>query len=79
MDFNQTLLEITHHIRPQFGKGRVADYIPGLADVPGDKFGMAIRTVDGDYYQIGDADERFSIQSISKVFTLSLAMCFVGD
>ena len=76
---DRILAEITHHTRPQFGKGRVADYIPGLADVPGDKFGMAIRTVDGETFQIGDADERFSIQSISKVFTLSLAMGFVGE
>ena len=79
MDFNRILEEITHHVRPHFGKGQVADYISGLAGVPGNKFGMAIRTVDGEYFQIGDAEERFSIQSISKVFTLSLAMGFVGE
>ena len=79
MDFNRILSDITHHTRPQFGKGRVADYIPGLADVPGGKFGMTIRTVNEETFRIGDADERFSIQSISKVFTLSLAMGFVGE
>ncbi|MDI4702915.1 glutaminase, partial [Salmonella enterica subsp. enterica serovar Cerro] len=47
---------------------RVASYyIPALASVEGSKLGIAICTVDGQHYQAGDAHERFSIQSISKV------------
>ncbi len=79
MDFDRILEEIAQHVRPCFGKGRVADYIPALAAVPGDKFGMALRTVDGGYHEIGDARERFSIQSISKVFTLNIAVSYVGE
>ncbi len=79
MDFDQILLEISRYVQPLFGKGKVADYIPALSAVPGTKFGMALHTVGGETFQIGDAEERFSIQSISKLFTLSLAMGFVGE
>jgi hypothetical protein len=50
---------------------KVADYIPALASVDGSKLGIAICTVDGQHYQAGDAQERFSIQSISKVLSWS--------
>ena len=43
-------------LTPLFGKGKPADYIPQLAGVPGDKFGMAVRTVDGGEHLIGHAD-----------------------
>ena len=79
MMYDQVLREIRDHIQPEFGKGRVAAYIPPLAAVSGKKFGMAIQCINGENFEIGDADERFSIQSISKVFTLSLAIGFVGD
>ena len=57
----------------------MADYIPQLAKVDPNQFGMAIVTVDGKVYSVGDADAAFSIQSISKVFTLTLALGKVGD
>ena len=79
MDFEKVLQELPSHIKDLYGKGKVADYIPALACVSADKFGMTIKTVSGDTYSIGDCEERFSIQSISKVFTLSLAMGFAGD
>ena len=79
MDFARVFREIAHEVGPLFGKGRVANYIPALAAVPATKFGMALHTVDGQCFHHGDAAERFSIQSISKVFTLSLAMGAVGD
>ena len=79
MNYQGILEEIARQVRPQFGKGRVADYIPALAAVPTDKFGIALRTVEGDCFEIGDAQERFSIQSVSKLFTLGLAMSFVGE
>lgn len=60
-------------------RGRVADYIPELARVPITKFGMAIQTVDGQLFHVGHANEPFSIQSISKLFTLTLAMQLIGD
>ena len=54
--------------------GKNADYIPALAQVDSKLYGIAIVTTDGRIYKIGDVDHPFSIQSISKVFTLALAM-----
>jgi glutaminase len=54
--------------------GKNADYIPALAKVDSAYFGLAIVTNDGKIYSKGDVDQAFSIQSISKVFTLALAM-----
>ncbi len=79
MDYHQILDEISHHVRPLFGKGQVADYIPALAAVPAGKFGMTVQTLDGSCFRTGDSEERFSIQSISKLFSLSLAIGLVGD
>lgn len=72
---NNAMLEaILAEIRPLIGRGKVADYIPALASVSGDKLGIAICTVDGQHFAAGDAHERFSIQSISKVLSLVVAM-----
>lgn len=79
MDYGELLQEIRREVRPHFGKGRVADYIPALKRVPPDRFGMCLALVGGETYQVGDAAEPFSIQSISKLFTLMLAMSRVGD
>lgn len=60
------------------GQGIVASYIPALARVDLAKLGIAVATGDGAVYGAGDAGEPFSIQSISKIFTLSLALGRVG-
>ena len=78
-DYQAILEEIHHEVRPRVGSGRVADYIPALERVPPDRFGMALRTVEGELFRVGDADEGFSIQSISKVFTLTMALGRVGE
>lgn len=62
------------HVRPLLGHGKVADYIPALAKVSGDKLGIAICDLEGRIFCAGDASERFSIQSISKVLSLTLAI-----
>jgi glutaminase len=54
--------------------GDVADYIPALADVDPQKFAMVLSGIEGEDHATGDADELFPIQSISKVFSLVLAM-----
>jgi glutaminase len=59
-------------------RGRVADYIPELAKVSAAHFGIAVVTADGQEFVAGDADERFSIQSVSKVFALVEALCRHG-
>lgn len=71
----QSLLErISRAARPLARTGRVASYIPGLGEVEPSKFGIAIATLEGSIYATGDSDQPFSIQSISKVFALTLAM-----
>jgi glutaminase len=61
------------------GLGRVADYIPALATADPDAFGMALATVEGEIYGVGDCEQPFSIQSISKLFTLALVLTEAGD
>jgi len=79
MDWDKVLAEIAAAVLPHRGEGKVADYIPALAAVDPMKFGLAIALGNGDMHCLGDADECFSIQSISKVFTLSMALRKVGD
>lgn len=61
------------------GQGKVADYIPALASVDPFQFGIAICDNNGEITEVGDANTAFSIQSISKVFNLVLAMNHYGD
>jgi glutaminase len=58
--------------------GTLADYIPELAAVDPDRFGIAIATTDGQLCTIGDADHAFTIQSVSKAFVYCLALELVG-
>lgn len=66
--------QVCRDIAGDIGRGRVASYIPALASVDPRKFGIAVATCGGETVVAGDADEAFSIQSVSKVFTLSLAL-----
>ncbi|GHS84020.1 glutaminase [Pseudomonas sp. PAGU 2196] len=76
----QTLLnEILDEVRPLIGKGKVADYIPALADVPAQQLGIAVYGNDGRYHCAGDALVPFSVQSISKVFSLVQAIGHSGE
>jgi len=59
-------------------KGKNADYIPYLAQVDSNLFGISVVTTDGQAYSVGDITYAFSIQSISKVFSLALAMDELG-
>lgn len=58
--------------------GKNADYIPYLAQVDSKLFGISVVTTDNESYSVGDSTYAFSIQSISKVFTLALAMKEIG-
>lgn len=79
IDYQSVLDEIVTQVQKDFGKGQVASYIPALKRVSPKKFGMAVVTVEGETFSVGDAEEPFSIQSISKVFTLSMALNAVGS
>lgn len=76
----QSLIDgVLDDLKSQLGQGRVAGYIPELAKVNPNKFAIAITTLDGETVSAGDAYEPFSIQSLSKVFSLTLALGKVGD
>ncbi|WP_317930112.1 glutaminase [Halioxenophilus sp. WMMB6] len=73
------LEEIVATIGASDDRGQVASYIPQLACVDPNQFAITVATVDGQLYVAGDSDKLFSIQSISKVFTLTLALGKLGD
>ncbi|WP_444995279.1 glutaminase B [Aliikangiella sp. IMCC44359] len=76
----QSVLEsITNEARELFGQGQVANYIPALEKICGKQFGVAICDLKGNIYQAGDANTNFSIQSISKLFTLIQAVQIYGE
>ncbi|MEM1257949.1 MAG: glutaminase [Bacteroidota bacterium] len=60
-------------------RGAVASYIPQLSKIDDRKFGISLLDEHGNLFESGDTHEPFSIQSISKVLTLSLAFTLVGD
>ncbi len=74
-----TLAELYEDVRQIPDPGRVADYIPELAHVNADSFGVHLVTLDGRRVGAGDQDERFSIQSIVKVPALALAFKHLGE
>ena len=71
---DQLLNDILDQVKPFVGQGHVANYIPALAGVSPHHLGIAVSTFEGEMFVAGDAQQRFSIQSISKVFSLTLAM-----
>jgi glutaminase len=71
--------DIVDEMRQRTDRGTVATYIPELARIDASSFGIAVIGADGIMVAGGDSDTPFSIQSISKVFTLTLALGKVGD
>jgi glutaminase len=78
MEMEKIIKSIYENYAGDLGRGKVADYIPPLAKVSPDKYAISVCTVDGKRYNIGDYTEKFSIQSISKVFTLAMLAPMVG-
>jgi len=74
MNYQKILDEIYSEIQPELSFGKVADYIPALAAVDKEQFAMTLTLPDGTVYSVGDSKKKFSIQSISKVFTFTLAL-----
>lgn len=79
MDYNQILAEIGGAVAPLRTVGRQASYIPALARVNPDRFGICLLTTDGKEAELGDVGERFSIQSVTKVFSLAMALSLRGE
>ncbi|GLB50520.1 glutaminase [Neptunitalea lumnitzerae] len=74
MNYQEILEEIFTEVSSLESKGAVADYIPELGNVDASKYGIYLDSIDGVGFSLGNAYERFSIQSISKVYSLVLAM-----
>ncbi|WP_454886995.1 glutaminase [Sphingomonas oryzagri] len=79
MNLETIIAGIVDEMRGATDRGTVAHYIPSLAKIDPAHFGIAIVTADGETFTGGDAETGFSIQSISKVFSLTLALGKVGD
>jgi glutaminase len=79
MKYQALIGEIYSEVLPLLGTGKVADYIPALGKIDPRKFGIAIETIEGERFEVGDSNELFSIQSISKVFNLALGVRIIGD
>jgi glutaminase len=71
--------EITATLSTREDRGEVAQYIPELATVDPQQFGISVALADGRTFSAGNASDLFSIQSISKVFTLTIALGKLGD
>ena len=78
-ELDRVVQEIADEMRQRPDRGEVATYIPELARVDPGAFGLAVIDAEGHVATAGDSDTPFSIQSISKVFTLTLALGKVGD
>jgi glutaminase len=78
MDYQKVLDEIYDEIKSMETKGEVADYIPELSLVSKDHFAIALQTVGNRMYTVGDSKVQFSTQSISKLFTLTMAINIEG-
>ena len=74
----QVLLDEAHHRYRDLIDGKVADYIPALADTPPDLFGICVAGVDGQIFEAGDAGHELSLQSVSKPFVFALVSQAIG-
>lgn len=74
IDFQNVLHHIHNNLKDEVARGVVADYIPELAGINGHHFGIHLRLLDGQTFSTGMWNNGFSIQSISKVLTLAMAL-----
>ena len=79
MDYQTLLDNVAAEVAPLIGTGNVADYIPALAGVDPMSFGMAIADLDGGVHGVGQWRQAFSVQSISKVFSLAMTLSRDGQ
>jgi len=79
MKYQEVLNEVYQQVCSEENIGEIASYIPELAKVNPNQFGVFLKTTDNKEYGIGDWKTKFSIQSISKVLALSLVYKKLGD
>ncbi len=79
MDDKKVFVKINGKLEKFKNSGKVASYIPELSKVNPTKFGVHLSTIDNQQFSLGDADEQFSIQSIAKVLSLTMAYKLEGE
>jgi len=79
VDYKKVFLELEQELKNIDDSGEVASYIPEFVSVDPDKFGIHLMTTEKESFGFGDYDEKFSIQSISKVLALSMAFELEGE
>lgn len=79
MDYQKILNNVFKTVNSKRNNGQLASYIPELAKVDHEKFGVYLTTLDNQEYGVGDYNTKFSIQSIAKVLSLSLAYSLLGE
>lgn len=78
IDYQSILNNIEENLSQEKDSGKIASYIPELANIDRNKFGIHLQLITGEQYAVGNSQELFSIQSISKVLSLALAMSQIG-
>lgn len=79
MDYQQILNSIYNEVKQLENNGSIAEYIPELAKIDTTKFGISLIDNQQNSFNVGNASERFSIQSITKVFTTALIFSKIGN
>lgn len=79
MDIQKLLSEVYDEVRPALGSGAVSSTIPALRDVNPHRFGLAAATLASEVYGVGDWRAPFSIQSVSKLFSVALVLARDGE
>jgi len=79
MDYQKIIDDLHQQYSTENNKGKIATYIPELKKINPNKFGINLITVSRENFGVGDFQEKFSIQSISKVFALTLVLNHVGE
>jgi glutaminase len=79
MDYQSIINEVYNELQSLRIEGKVANYIPELANMDIRKFGISLVTTHGDVFTVGDTHEKFSLQSISKAFSLAMVFASEGE
>lgn len=79
MNYQKILNDGYKVVSSKSNRGKLASYIPELAKVNPDKFGIYLTTIDNNSFGVGDYQTKFSIQSIAKVLSLSMAYGILGE
>ncbi|WP_372792274.1 glutaminase [Lutibacter sp.] len=79
MNYKKIFIKIANELATFKDNGNVANYIPELGTVDPSKFGVHLTTINDKHFNFGDSNEKFSIQSISKVLSLVMAYNFEGE